>query len=453
MRSSRHGEAGPRQPFVSKQEAGMEFDSAGPNNTVTINSFPLGLALEESDNGYFIVNKMTRILGSLRVGHELMSLNGASLANMRLKELEKKLHELKAEGKVVTFTFRTAPEDINGPLFLPFDEATTDKNLSIDQTTAMTETNNFPSRLTTIRTSPPIPITYTHQVNANDIITPNDLKKTIINIDSRFRDNFEKQTDTNFTYRLDPQIKNIIRIKLASIEFPNIFYTFSDEQGNTRFIITYNGISAPVIIQDGNYSISDIQIAIQTKLNVATSFLGVPAPGFILTIDAFNGSVTITAPVVFSLDFTPPVTTNYNTSGLGGNLGFKNCIYSGALTYTGESIINIFGEQYVLFQLNDYNNVEQRMKDKNIIPAFAKIILKSSKFSVNYDDPSNYLTKEIIFAQPHNLSLLSVSFTDAYGTVINNDGVHISFALEITEVMNAKLYDYYRNYLLEKAIR
>jgi hypothetical protein len=424
----------------------MEFSQSPAANTVTIGTFPLGLALEESADGYFVVTRMARALGELRPGHELINMNGVSLGSMSLKELEGRLAQLRKERKTVTFTYRVPPDDMDGPLFMPFD-VLADPACCTEQATAMTDSDKFPGRITTIRA--PMQTQFTHAVNTNDIITPNDLKKTIINIDSRFRDS-DQQTSTNFTYRMDPQIKNIIRIKLVSIEFPNVFYTFSQHLGNTRFTIKYGALTAPITIEDGNYTPTDIQTAIQAKLVVATGLLSIPAPGLVMAIDGYSSLVTITAPVVFSLDFTPSLATNYNSSGLGWNLGFTKCIYTGATSYTGESVIDMFGEQYVLFQLNGFNNVEQRMKDKNIIPAFAKIVFKSTKFSMNYDDSSNFLTKEIIFAQPHNLSQLTVSFVDAYGTVINNDGLHISFALEVTEVMNCKLYDYYRNYLLQQ---
>jgi len=419
----------------------MDYSQSPASNTVTIGSFPLGLALQESEDGYFVVTNMARSLGALQRGHELIAMNGASLANMSLKDLEKLLGQLRKERKTVTFTYRRPPDDANGPLFMPFDEPMGDPKCCTDQTTAMTESNNLPERITTIRTSAAMPIHFTHAVNTTDLITPNDLKKTIINIDSRFRDS-DQQTSTNFTYRMDPQIKNVIRIKLVSIEFPNVFYTFSQSRGNTQFSVSIGGSSVPILIDDGNYSMTTIQTAIQASLDIASPLLGIPSPGLAIAVDPYNGRVSISAPVTFTLDF-----GGYT---LGRALGFNGGIYSGTLSYTGESTLDIYGEQYALFQLNDFNNVEQRMKDKNIVMAFAKIILKSGKFAVNYDDSSNLLTKEIIFAQPNNLSQLTIIFRDAYGGIINNGGIHISFALEVTEVMNCKLYDYYRNYLLAK---
>ena len=62
--------------------------------------------------------------------------------------------------------------------------------------------------------------------NANDVLNPNDLRKRILNIDSRFCSETSKST-TDFTFQLDHTYKNIIRLRIASIEIPNMMYTFT----------------------------------------------------------------------------------------------------------------------------------------------------------------------------------------------------------------------------------
>ena len=68
--------------------------------------------------------------------------------------------------------------------------------------------------------------------NANDVINSNDLRKRILNIDSRFRNNY-KDPSTDFSFQLEHTYKNIIRLRVASIEIPNIFYVFSTAKSNT----------------------------------------------------------------------------------------------------------------------------------------------------------------------------------------------------------------------------
>ena len=51
------------------------------------------------------------------------------------------------------------------------------------------------------------------------------------------------------------------------------------------------------------------------------------------------------------------------------------------------------------------------------------------------------------FPSPVDLTVLNIRLVDAYGEVIDMNGVDYSFTLEITEVLNVKLYDFYRNYI------
>jgi PDZ domain len=411
--------------------------------------YPLGIELENSENGYFRVKQIqptSAARGTLRIGHEILQVDGKSTFEMSLIEFKQTIEENRDAGEPTRIMYRLPPEDVRGPLYQPFQVPASDRT-SIDQTAVARPAGDV---ITTFQAQPELNTTFTHPIGTNDVMNPNDLKKTIINIDSRFRDYSPNESDTNFTYRLQPQFKNVIRIRLASIEFPNIFYTFARYLGNITFSLIYSGNKLPVTIDEGNYTVTDLQSTIQTKFNVYNTLYSIPGLGFRIAIDSFTGLVTISSTVTFGIDFTPPVDTNYNYSGIGWNLGFRQLIYSGSTSYTSEAIIDVFGEQYILFRLNDFNNVEQRLADKTIITAFAKIILRAGKFTMAYDDSSNFVTKEIVFPQPQNLSQLQVSFTDAYGTVIDNDGIHVSFALEVTEVMNCKLYDYYRNYLLHQ---
>ena len=62
--------------------------------------------------------------------------------------------------------------------------------------------------------------------NQNDIVSSQDFKKTIVNIDSRFRDNYTTETTSHFTYKPIVPYKNIIKVALVSAEIPNVYYTF-----------------------------------------------------------------------------------------------------------------------------------------------------------------------------------------------------------------------------------
>ena len=56
-----------------------------------------------------------------------------------------------------------------------------------------------------------------------------------ISIDSRFRDNIEMSTTTDFIITLPETIRNVKKMKLISTEIPVTEYFFSEEKENNIF--------------------------------------------------------------------------------------------------------------------------------------------------------------------------------------------------------------------------
>jgi hypothetical protein len=100
----------------------------------------------------------------------------------------------------------------------------------------------------------------------------------------------------------------------------------------------------------------------------------------------------------------------------------------------------------MLLCVNDFYTVEQRT-DQTYIQCLAKVIVREDKHTIIFDDGASYMTNEIIFPSPTDLKILQVRLLDPYGEVIDLCGLNFSFSLEITEVLNTKLYDFYRNYI------
>ncbi len=314
--------------------------------------------------------------------------------------------------------------------------------------------------------------------NANDVINSNDLRKRLLNIDSRFRTNIGDKT-TNFSYRLEHTYKNVIRLRVASLEIPNTFYTFSAEQHNTSFKVAtrdITGITRQVVISidDGNYTASELIALIQNEFNTKLR----DPYGIFLTIslNANNAKITLkhnglsaypvvsplTTPsasanqIVFDFGTTQYYTEQNSNFGLGYNLGYRQRCYTVStpattvplttFSLTAEAVVDVVGDTYMFLALNDLHTVEHRSGEK-YFQHLAKIIIREDKNTIIYDDGSTLLSNEIIFPSPVDLSTLNVQLLDAYGNVINLNGSHFSFTLEITEVLNTKLYDFYRNYI------
>lgn len=311
--------------------------------------------------------------------------------------------------------------------------------------------------------------------NDNDVVNSNDLRKRIVNVDTRFRSTLT-QSSTECTYRFEHPYKNVIRLRVASVEIPNMWYTFSTENYyNTYFHIyafdvSNNPIQEKIQLDDGNYTAVDLLSILQQRFNSQLRdkhgiYLSIfPDPFAVKTIIIHNGvgprngsGVTGTARP-FILNFkVPELCTQPFNFGLGYNLGFKQNTYdvstisdvSGAITryvVKSESCIDVIGDMYTLLCINDLHGVEQKT-GTNYYQCLAKIIIREDKNSVIYDDGSTLLSNDIIFPSPVDLDKINIRLTDPYGKTLDLNQMNFSFSLEITEVMNTRMYEFYRNYI------
>jgi hypothetical protein len=238
-------------------------------------------------------------------------------------------------------------------------------------------------------------------------------------------------------------------MRLSSIELPNTWYDFSATQENTNF--TVSGVQCT--ISDGNYDGASMAAAITASVSSAVGFsMGV---GF----NTVTGKCTLSAATPFSLNFTPAVTSGtccitreatlrpFDT-GLGSYLGFTCNAYSGASSYTGESITNIWANTYVLLNLEKYEAIDQVSFNGTGIPAFAKIVVSAGKNDIIYDDGRNSITNKVIFPEPENISVIKLKLTDCYGRPLNLY-TNFSFTIEMQEVVSSKLYSAYKDNLMK----
>lgn len=314
--------------------------------------------------------------------------------------------------------------------------------------------------------------------NANDVINSNDLRKRIINVDSRFRTKGSVSA-SNFSYSCDHTYKNVIRLRLASVEIPNMFPVFSVPRGNLSFKIkAYDVLGIPrelkLEITPGNYTAGELIAQLQSHLdnNFKDTY------GIFINIDVNPNSARVTfthlgvanLPILpttvptdsarpFILDFTSEsvyiMHRDHNFS-LGYNLGFRSKAYKVAnivnvngidtINITSEGCIDVVGDTYLFLCVNDYHAVEQKTTD-DYIQCLAKVIIREDKYAVIYDDGSSLLSNEIIFPSPVDINILNVKLIDMYGDPVELCGMNFAFSLEITEVLNTGLYDFYRNYL------
>jgi hypothetical protein len=253
----------------------------------------------------------------------------------------------------------------------------------------------------------------------------------ILSIDSEFRNKELYPNYSQFTYNFQNDLVNISQISLSSIEFPNTYYTFTDTRDNNYFMITTNENEVlKLSLVDGSYTSDLLLNYLQNAFN---QFLvnGMTTQKFTIEFNEITSKITISSNVHFTLDFTN--LTNYPS--LGYHLGFtEQKIYSEQLSYTGDTILNTIGEQYIYLLINNWGE----LKASNITDTciFAKILLTQQKTFIIYDDRSNFITKEHNFKIPQRISSLNISLIDKYGNLLemNQD---FSLTLEFKKVYDS----------------
>jgi hypothetical protein len=300
----------------------------------------------------------------------------------------------------------------------------------------------------------------------NEVVNANDLRKHLVNIDSRFRrTSVEPPTDFQFVFA--HPYKNVIKARVASVEIPMGFYNFSKAKKNTMFrldAMDYTGVQhfLPITIADGDYTPTTLLEAIQEQFTAIKDKYGL---FFRITLNPTSRKVTIAhdgsapppcppgpthCPVTFGLTFVMVGLEDRTYDfGLGYFLGFTDHFYGveSPFEVTGESLISTTADNYLLLAIEDFYTVEHKTAD-TYIQCLAKILIKrDSTHTILFDDGYTVLSNDIVFPRPTDLKQVRVRLLDAYGVPIDLHHLNLSISLEIVEVMNVQLYDSYRTYL------
>jgi hypothetical protein len=299
------------------------------------------------------------------------------------------------------------------------------------------------------------------------------IRTHVINVDSKFRDNARTPMtpngvlSTDFVWKLPTTLRNIISVRVSSIELPNTSYDFSLAKGNTKFYMSYpsSTLFGPrtFYIPDGNYTdITDLTGSMETLINDGIPSINAPDGGygtnvFGVDFNTVTGKITIYRRAdanPFGLSFVDSHPTYPFEWGLGYNLGFNGSYpstqnrgtYTTLNSYTSENVVDVIGPNYFVLKLDaDWVNVEHHgLHSKYIAPGIAKIIVNVPKNAVIYDNGSNMLFKEITFQQPINITSFPVQLLEPDGDVVNLEGANFSFTLEAIEALDPALYEHLR---------
>ena len=233
-------------------------------------------------------------------------------------------------------------------------------------------------------------------------MNPN-LKNTvtrILSIDSQYRDNFldddggepsysSPAFNGSFTVNLSENLKNVISLKLYSIEIPTTWYTFDTTLGNTCFKIGDYDDAICGCINPGNYDISGLT---QEIIRIANDDAGIS-----LTFDISGATniINITSVTDASFIYYEPNGLNCDVGCIGGSyinqnigwyLGFRrqpddngkiSIDLPANSTIYADVPANTYGPKYCFLVLDDFNQNRLNKGVVNISDTSTKLDLPS----------------------------------------------------------------------------
>lgn len=287
-----------------------------------------------------------------------------------------------------------------------------------------------------------------------------------VNIDTIFRANYATTLATDFHISLPESLRNVMSMKIASIELPNMFDDFSKATQSSSFQLTANlqsgTVTSTLYIPDGSYQ-ADVFIITMNNVLVAQGFpymlFEVTTQGRIVIRArlATEGVSVYSSGTYYSPNFTFTATfavDGRRPSGTAGwNMGFRLPSYD-SVSYTSyetgvtypsyvvsESMFGSVVDNYLFLEVDDFHNNFQTDTIQSSIGMsyignnlLGRITLNSGAFTIVESYPSDGVFRKREYFGPVRLERLHVRLLNRYGEVVHLNGNDFSFVLEFESI-------------------
>ena len=280
------------------------------------------------------------------------------------------------------------------------------------------------------------------QVNVKSgTINPLTIKtlKKVIAIDTRFRDNYESSSSTDFVINLPTAFKKVLSLQVINYQLPYTIYSISKKTGSNSFYVDTNLIE----IMDGGYDENSLVQEINSKLPSDIS----------LSYNSLSAKFIFTSGANFSLnfDYIENADMNYNLATnidknqltLGWIMGFRNnkiikngkqtiIKYEGSNSYVSEYCYDGgLSNKYYLLSVNDYQNNHNNA----FVSAFKYQTLTDNNILCKMTNSKEDGTKTVLYPKriyfgPTNINKLHIKIYDEYGRILDVNNGDLSIELE-----------------------
>jgi hypothetical protein len=266
-----------------------------------------------------------------------------------------------------------------------------------------------------------------------------------INLNSCFRSNYKNTNPCDFQYVIPSEIKNVVSMRLASIELPNSWYLYSvyNKSNFFKIKIKKNGVTTSylITIPEGNYDVDTLPTYLNDTYfynsartdDLKQLSFAINDTNFKGTFTIINGNLTnLSVDFIFSDDPTHNIMNTF-----GWMIGFRELSYVNVgSSIVSEGIFDGGGDRYIYVSINDYqynnNSLNVVCFDNGIIEEdiIGKIPIFNGKFSIVISE-NNTLVKTRKYNGPVNIRNLHIKILDKFGEVIDLNNMDYSITLEL----------------------
>jgi len=274
-----------------------------------------------------------------------------------------------------------------------------------------------------------------------------------LNINSCFRNNYYQNNPCDFLYILPAEIKNVVAMRLVSVEIPNSWYLFSNIKKNNKFQIIINKKNENYVydieITEGNYTNETLQEYLNTKYFYESDtenhlkYIKFSINPYSLKsmFEIINDYKELSNDTFTNFSFTLIFSENINQNILntfGWIIGFrKNKYFDIEEKIISEGLFDAGGDRYIYLCINDFqynkNTTNMVCFNDNILneDVIAKIPMINGKLSLVINNNYSPLTQLRRYNGPINLSRLQIKIVDHCGAVIDLNNMDFSITLEL----------------------
>ena len=269
-------------------------------------------------------------------------------------------------------------------------------------------------------------------------------KTKIVNIDTKFRDDYNYDTACNladYSMSLPEPINNVCSMTVENIELPLTYYNVSSALGNNVFKVTNLSSTAQTIITvpDGEYTLNTLE-------NIIGSLLG---SDISISLTANNTTMNNSVSDDYSIEFAVNKDGSFDKhnfkSKLGWMLGFTEVSYtipSNNGEIVAERISNLTRPRVLYLHVDDFAQTKQNSfstmmsRSRNSDNIIAKIMVDRSSNDfrkIFFANKANgyLLSDKREYSGKTNIKRLQVQLVDEFDQKINLNGLDFSFSLKI----------------------